>query len=317
MSSQVVAVIAFERISAFHLAVPGVVFGERHPGLPPFTYRLCAEVPGLLTTSSGFRLEVVDDLRALEGADTVIVPSWRDPAERPPPAMLDALVAAQKRGAQLVGLCLGAYVLAEAGLLDGRRATTHWAWAPDFARRYPAVRVDADVLYVEDGPVVTSAGTAAGLDCCLHLVRRRYGTEIANGLARRLVVPPHRSGGQAQFIDHPLPASARDSRVSELLAWLRAHLDMAHSIDSLARQTLMSRRSFTRHFQQLTGVSLGAWLLAERLALAQRLLESTGQPVEAIAGLAGFGSPESLRLHFRKAFGVAPAAWRRTFRGSV
>ncbi|WP_306604079.1 GlxA family transcriptional regulator [Azonexus sp.] len=315
MSRQSIAVLAFDRISAFHLAVPCAVFGERHPGVPECTFTVCAERPGLLTTNSGFRIEVADDLRVLESADTVIVPSWRDPAERPPQAILDALSAARQRGAQLVGLCLGAYVLAEAGLLDGRRATTHWACAQDFARRYPAVRVDAAVLYVEDDGLVTSAGTAAGLDCCLHLVRRWHGAEVANSIARRLVVPPHRSGGQAQFIEHPIPATAQDSRLSELLDWVRANLYAPHSLDSLAGKALMSRRTFSRHFRQLTGTTPGVWLQGERLAQVQRLLESTEQSVEHIARLAGFGSPESLRLHFRRAFGVSPLVWRQTFRG--
>jgi len=206
-------------------------------------------------------------------------------------------------------------VLADAGLLDGRRATTHWAAAQAFAQRYPTVMLDADVLYVEDGPILTSAGTAAGIDCCLHLLRQRYGGEIANRVARRLVTPPHRQGGQAQFIEQPLPAHPRDSRLADLLDWVRAHLDQPHSLDSLAARALMSRRTFTRHFRHITGTTVGDWLLGERLALSQRLLETTDQPVERIAALAGFGSPVSLRQHFGRAFGVSPSAWRQTFRG--
>jgi transcriptional regulator GlxA family with amidase domain len=228
--------------------------------------------------------------------------------------MLEALASAQRRGSQVVGLCLGAYVLAEAGLLDGRRATTHWAYAQDFAQRYPRVSVDANVLYVEDGNLLTSAGTAAGIDCCLHLVRRRCGAEVANSLARRLVVPPHRQGGQAQFIEQPVPATARGSRLAGLIDWLRANLDQAHSLDSLADKALMSRRSFTRHFRQLTGTTVGQWLQDERLALAQRLLETSDRSIEAVSALAGFGSPTSLRLHFRTALGLTPTAWRQTFR---
>jgi len=245
----------------------------------------------------------------------VIVPSWRNPTEPAPPALCEALRAADAAGAQLVGLCLGAFVLADAGLLDGRRATTHWAAAQAFAQRYPKVMLDADVLYVEDGPILTSAGTAAGIDCCLHLLRQRYGGEIANRVARRLVTPPHRQGGQAQFIEQPLPAHPRDSRLADLLDWVRAHLDQPHSLDSLAARALMSRRTFTRHFRQITGTTVGDWLLGERLALSQRLLETTDQPVERIAALAGFGSPVSLRQHFGRAFGVSPSAWRQTFRG--
>lgn len=206
-------------------------------------------------------------------------------------------------------------MLAQAGLLDGRRATTHWAYAEDFARRFPAVTVDADVLYLDDGPLLTSAGTAAGLDCCLHLLRQLSGAEAANSVARRLVTPPHRQGGQAQYIEQPLPVSAGGGRLAGLLDWVRANLDQPHSLDSLAARALMSRRSFTRHFRQFTGGTVHAWLLAERLVLCQRLLEAGSLPVERIAQQAGFGSPASLRRHFRKAFGVAPSEWRQTFVG--
>ncbi len=315
MTRPSVAVVAFDRISPFHLAVPCVVFGDVHPGVPRFDFKVCAAEPGPLSTTAGFSLAAAYGLKALKNADTVIVPSWRDPGERPPQPLLDALSAAHRRGARVVGLCLGAYVLAEAGLLDGRRATTHWAYAQDFARRYPQVEVDADVLYVEDGNVLTSAGTAAGLDCCLHMLRQRCGAESANSVARRLVVPPHRQGGQAQYIAQPVPTTARDSRLSELLDWVRAHLAEPHTLDTLAARALMSRRTFTRRFRHLTGTTVGQWLLGERLAHTQRMLESTDRSVDAIAELAGFGSPVSLRHHFRKAFGVSPSAWRQTFRG--
>lgn len=310
-----VVVVAFDRISPFHLSVPCVVFGESHPGVPRFRFQVCGAEPGPLRTTAGFTIQPAQGLSALRHADTVIVPSWRDPAEPPPAPLLKALRAAHRRGARVVGLCLGAYVLAEAGLLDGRRATTHWAFVADFARRYPRVRVDGDVLYLEDDRIITSAGTAAGLDCCLHLLRQDHGAEVANRVARRLVVPPHRQGGQAQFVEQPLPAKSRDSRLASLLDEVRARLDLPHTLDSLARQALMSRRTFTRHFRQITGGTVGEWLAAERLALTQRLLETTDQPVDGIAALAGFGSPESLRHHFRAAFGVSPSAWRRTFSG--
>ncbi len=315
MSVPSVVVVAFDQISPFHLSVPCIVFGEAHPGLPEVRFKVCAAEPGALSTSSGFSLLVEHGLEVLDDADTIIVPSWRDPSERPPQALLSALSAAARRGAKLVGLCLGAYVLAEAGLLDGRRATTHWAYASDFAHRYPALRVEPDVLYVEDGNLLTSAGTAAGLDCCLHMVRCAYGAAAANRLARRLVVPPHRQGGQAQFIEQPIPVTARNSRLSEILDWMRSHLDQPHNVDVLAERALMSRRTFTRQFRQLTGTSLLLWLQGERLARAQQLLEGSDAPVAAIAAQAGFGSAESLRLHFRRAFGLSPAAWRKSFKG--
>jgi len=315
MPKQVIAVVAFDRICPFHLSAPCVVFAEAYPGEPDFQLLVCAAEEGPLTTTAGFSVSVRHGLEAIATADTVIVPSWRDAAERPPEALLEALVAAHRRGAQVVGLCLGAYVLAAAGLLDGHRATTHWAFAADFARRYPAVRVDADVLYIDEGNILTSAGTAAAIDCCLYMLRQRYGALAANRVARRLVVPPHRQGGQAQFIEQPLPARAQDSRLADLIDWVRANLHRPHSLDSLAAKSLMSRRSFTRHFRLLTGCTVGDWLLAERLALTQRLLESTEQSVDHIAALAGFGSPVSLRHHFRQSLGVSPSAWRQTFKG--
>jgi transcriptional regulator GlxA family with amidase domain len=308
--------VAFAGISPFHLSVPCVVLGEAHPGLPDFELRVCAWEPSPLATSAGFALQIGHDLSALDDAHTIIVPSWRDVNEPAPAVLINALVAAYVRGACLVGLCLGAYVLAQAGLLDGRRAGTHWEAATDFARRFPKVQLDADALYVVDGNLVTSAGTAAGLDCCLHLLRRQYGVKIANSVARRLVVPPHRLGGQAQFIEHPLPANAADARLSDMFAWVRANLALPHTLAGLAGRALMSRRSFTRRFARLTGMSVGQWLLAERLTRSQSLLEGSDYSVEHVAQLAGFGSPESLRLHFRRAFGVSPAAWRTTFRGA-
>ena len=308
-----IVVVAFDRISPFHLSVPCVVFGEPHAGLPGFDFKVCAGERGPLRTTAGFSLLVQSGLGALRRADTIIVPSWRDVGEAPPAPLLKALAAAHRRGAQVVGLCLGAYVLAEAGLLDGRRATTHWAYAKDFAQRYPAVSVDANVLYVEDGRVLTSAGTAAGIDCCLHMVRQRYGAATANSVARRLVVQPHRRGGQAQFVEQPTPDSATGSRLSELMDWARAHLDQPHTLDSLASRALMSRRTLSRQFKALTGSTVQSWLQNERLAFTQRMLESSEHSVDHIAAAAGFGSPESLRLHFRRAFGVSPSAWRQTF----
>lgn len=312
-----IAVVAFDHISPFHLSVPCLVFGEGDPGGERVRFELCvcAAEPGPLRTSAGFSIHAEHGLEALGAADTVIVPSWRDPDERPPQALLDALRAAAERGAQLVGLCLGAFVLAEAGLLDGRLATTHWLCADRFAQRFPAVQVLPDVLYVDDGPILTSAGTVAGIDCCLHLLRQRCGARLSNQQARYMVVAPHRQGGQAQFVEQPLPASARDNRLSGLLDWLRERLDQPHDLDSLAQRALMSRRSFTRHFRQLTGSTLGDWLRGERLALAQRLLESTAQPIAEVAVLAGFGSVASLRQHFSAALGLSPSAYRQAFRG--
>lgn len=308
-----VVVVAFDRISPFHLAVPCVVFGEKHPGVPEFSFAVVTADKGAVSTTAGFTISTRSGLGALRTADTIIVPSWRDPLEPAPATLLRALQAAHKRGATVVGLCLGAFVLAQAGLLQGRRATTHWAYADVFARAYPAVKIDRDVLYLDEGSILTSAGTAAGIDCCLHLLRRQYGTAVANRVARRLVVAPHRQGGQAQFIEQPMPATARGSKLSDLLEWIRQNLQEAHSLDSLAARCAMSRRTFSRQFRQTTGTTLVQWLVAERLAYCQRLLESTDQPVENIATLCGFGSAVALRQHFKAGFGVSPLNWRKMF----
>lgn len=311
-----IAVIAFDRISPFHLAAPCLVFGEdrRELGAPGFDLRVCAAEPGPLRTSAGFSIVAERGLRSLRDAQVVVVPSWRDVDEPPPPALLNALRAAHARGATIVGLCLGAFVVAAAGLLDGRSATTHWAWADRFARQFPGVRLNPSVLYLDEGSVVTSAGTAASLDCCLHLLRRWCGAEIANRVARRLVMAPHRRGGQAQFIEQPLPTTSRDDRLQDLLAWMQAHLDLPLRLDDLAARVALSRRQFTRRFQQVAGTTVLKWITHQRLARASRLLETSDRSVESIAADAGFGSALSLRQHFAAQHGLTPLAYRRQFR---
>lgn len=316
---QEIAVLAFNNISPFHLSVPCLVFEDRvWAGLPSYDLRICAGEParkGGLRTTAGFAVQTDFTLEDAARADVLIVPSWRDTDERPPAAMVNAVRDAYARGATVVGLCLGAFVLAEAGVLDGREATTHWSAADAFSQRYPRVKLVPDVLYLDaaDGRLVTSAGTAAGLDCCLHLVRRWYGAEVANRIARRLVVAPHRQGGQAQYIEQPLHDAPGGDRLSDLLNWTVANLAEPHSLDSLAERAAMSRRNFTRRFRELTGTTVGQWLLGQRLAYAQRMLETTRQPVEAIAQLAGFGSAVSLRQHFSRTYHTSPSAYRALF----
>jgi transcriptional regulator GlxA family with amidase domain len=314
-AAETIAVVAFDGISPFHLSVPCMVFGEDRTdsGAPRFRMRVCAPEPGALQTNAGFELVVPHGLEAIRRAQIVVVPSWRDDGRPAPPALIRALQAAHRRGATVVGLCLGAFVLAEAGLLDGRPATTHWNLAAAFARQYPKVKLQPEVLYVDDGDVLTSAGTAAGIDCCLHLLRVRYGAETANRAARRMVVAPHRQGGQAQYIQQPMPATAERDRLAPLLEWLGKHLDVPHELDALARRALMSRRTFTRRFRESTGTTVGQWIQNQRLALAQRLLETTNHPVERVATGAGFGSAVSLRKHFTSAFKVSPTVYRRQF----
>jgi transcriptional regulator GlxA family with amidase domain len=314
-AAETIAVVAFDGISPFHLSVPCMVFGEdrTEAGVPRFRVRVCAPEPGALQTNAGFTLVVPHGLEAIRRAQIVVVPSWRDDGSAAPAALIRALQAAHRRGATVVGLCLGAFVLAQAGLLDGRPATTHWKLAPAFAKQYPEVKLQPEVLYVDDGSVLTSAGTAAGIDCCLHLLRVRYGAETANRAARRMVVAPHRQGGQAQYIEQPVPAVAERDRLAPLLEWLGRHLDTPHELDDLARRALMSRRNFTRRFRESTGTTVGQWVQNQRLALAQRLLETTDQSVERVATGAGFGSAVSLRKRFLSAFKVSPSAYRRQF----
>lgn len=311
-----VVVVAFDGISPFHLSVPCLVFGEEagEGGAPRYRVTVCAESPGLLRTNAGFALQVTRGLGALRGADMVVVPSWSPSLPPASSALLRALRAAHARGARIVGLCLGAFVLAEAGLLDGRRATTHWLQVDEFERRHPQVALQPEVLYVDEGDVVTSAGTAAGLDCCLHLLRCEQGAEAALRAARRLIVAPHRQGGQAQYIEQPLPVAPQRDRLSPLLQWLAARLHQPHAIDDLARRAAMSRRHFTRRFREVTGSSVNDWLQHQRVLLAQRLLEAGDLPVEAVALQAGFGSAVSLRQHFAARLGVSPVAYRRQFR---
>ena len=310
-----IAVLAFDGISLFHLSVPCLVFGEDRSdaGVPRFNLKVCAAERGPLRSTAGVQVGAPFGLEGLEDADTVIVPSWRDPTERAPDALLAALRLAHARGARIVGLCLGAFVLADAGLLEGKTATTHWHSASLFAQRYPNILVKPEVLYVDEGDVVTSAGTAAGLDCCLHLLRSDWGAEIANRVARRIVLAPHRQGGQAQYVEQTLPVSGADHRLSRVLDWVTQHLDQVHSLDALAERAAMGRRTFTRHFRQITGVTVGQWLLNQRLAHAQRLLETTDHAMDAIAQVTGLGSAVSMRQHFATAFGTSPIVYRKQF----
>lgn len=311
-----VAVIAYEEVIPFHLSIPCLVFGDALLKLSAPRYRLlvCGEKTGLIPTISGFQIEVPYDLSALDNADTVIVPAWRNPDDRPSEALLDALHDSHARGARMVGLCLGTFVLACAGLLDGRVATTHWAWAEEFERTYPNVTLDRSALYIDEGDILTSAGTAAAIDCCLHLVRRDHGAEVASRIARRLVVAPHRYGNQAQYIERPLPDTDDLDQLSSALEWAVAHLNEPLRLEMLAERAGMSLRSFTRHFKRKTGTTVTQWLLNHRLTEAQRLLETGDCSIEYVAEMAGFGSTVSLRHHFTRVFSISPARYRRQFR---
>jgi transcriptional regulator GlxA family with amidase domain len=315
MRENSVAVIVFDRISPFHLSIPCIIFGEDRSGLCPvkFEVKVCSLEPGSITTSAGFTMETRYRLKDIAQAAIIFVPTWRDTNEIPPKALLDALRRAHKRGALIVGLCLGTYVLAAAGLLDGLKATTHWGWA-DLAARYPKIKVNPQVLYVDQGNIITSAGTASAIDCCLHIIRREYGASLANYMARRMVVAPHRQGGQAQFIQQPVRDVSTLDHFAEVLEWSRKNLHQPLALDTLAARALMTRRTFTRRFKQVMGNTVGEWLLSQRLILAQQLLETTDNPVDMIAEQAGFGSAVSMRQHFSHTFKVSPSSYRKGFR---
>lgn len=315
MSAIAVAVLATRGFSAFHFSVPCTIFGRLLADETLFTLQVCAEKPGKVLSDIGMSIEVEHGLAALETATIIVVPYWHHPEDKPSAVLLDALNRAWQRGAEIVGLCLGTYVLAWAGLLKNRRAVTHWEFEQDFCTRFPDVSLDTNLLYVDDERLITSAGTAAGIDCCLYLVRKHCGSAAANRVARRMVIPPYREGGQAQFIARPVPETTRDSRINHLLDQLRQHLHQPHDVNSMAAYVGMSRRSFTRHFFQATGMTPAAWLNVARLQLSQELLETTSHSVEDVARLSGFSSVIAFRQNFKAKFSVNPTEWRRTFRG--
>lgn len=270
-----------------------------------------------MRAAGGVTIGVAAGLEALAGAGTIIVPGWRAIDAPVPEALCEALRAAHAEGARVLSLCSGVAVLAASGLLDGRPATTHWRYFDTLRALHPGLTLVPDVLYVDQGSVLTAAGSAAGLDLCLHLVRRDWGPAVANHVARRLVVPPHRDGGQAQYVERPVPAErAGGSRLAGLLDAMRADLDQDWTIDRMARHAAVSPRALHRRFRDATGTSPGDWLTAERLARARELLEDAALPIEDVAAACGFGAAATLRHHFRARFGVAPVAYRRRFRAA-
>ncbi|OEU87509.1 AraC family transcriptional regulator [Streptomyces abyssalis] len=314
-----VAVLVRHGLLPIELGIPHRVFGRSwdERGEPLYEVVTCAVTPGPVRTDADFTVDVRHGPEALAQADTVIVPASHELDDayasgrlEPPLAGALALI---RPGTRVASICTGAFVLAAAGLLDGRRATTHWSSCERLQRLHPDVEVDPDVLYVADGHVLTSAGVASGIDLCLHMVREDFGAEVANSVARRTVVPPHRDGGQAQFIERPVPqpgvhttGTARD--------WALRHLERPLGLRDLAEQEAMSVRTFTRRFREEVGTSPQVWLTRQRVERARHLLESSGLAVEKVARDAGFGSASSLRLHFQAALGISPSAYRRTFR---
>ncbi|NEA23205.1 GlxA family transcriptional regulator [Actinomadura bangladeshensis] len=315
--AHVVAVLALDGVVAFDLAVPGQVFGvtSTPDGVPLYETRVCTPPGGVQTSAmlGRMRVDTPFGLDALAAAGTIVVPGHEDVRSDPPAEVLDALREAASRGARIASICVGAFVLAAAGLLDGRRATTHWRYASALARRFPDVEVDPSVLYVDGGQVLTSAGVAAGIDLCLHLVRRDHGSAAAAHTARRIVMPPQRDGGQAQFIRHEDPPDG-DAALQPTLAWLEANLHRPLTLDDIARHASVSVRTLTRRFREQAGTTPQQWLARARVHRAQQLLESTDLPVERVAAEAGFGSPVTLRAHFARRVGASPLAYRSAFR---
>ena len=310
-----VAVLAFEGVSLFHLSVPGIVLGavEAAPDEPRYEINYCAQVPGMVTSDQGLGIAVEHGLELMDSSDVIIIPAWGDDLEPASAPLVKALQDASAQGKLIVGLCLGSFVLGDAGLLDGKEATTHWIARDIFAQRFPEARFRPDVLYVSADNIMTSAGTMAAIDCCLHLIRERHGADAANRTARLLVTPPHRQGGQAQYVETPAPQLATETHLSEVLAWARLNLGNDLSLDVLADKARMSRRTFTRRFKDATGSTVSHWLNAERVSRAQQLLETTDLPIECIAWEAGFGTPLSLRQQFSAHLGTSPSDYRRMF----
>jgi AraC family transcriptional activator FtrA len=310
-----VAVLALPGVAVFELGVLCEVFGydRSADGLPAYDFAVCTPGNATIRTASGFDLTPSRGIERLETADLVAVaPYGLDPT--PDPSILDALRRAAGRGAHVMSLCSGAFVLGAAGLLDDRCCTTHWMYTDELQRRHPAARVDPDVLYVADGNVLTGAGTAASIDCCLHLVREVHGSAIATALARRMVVPPHRLGGQAQFIETPMPHPTEAPTLQPLLSLLLGELDQPHTVESLAARARMAPRTFARRFRAETGQTPLDWLIGQRVLLARRMLEDTDLSVDLVAERSGFGTAATLRHHFTRRMSTTPQSYRTTFR---
>ena len=316
MQSHLVVAVAYDRLCTFEFGCVVELFALPRPELevPWYRFAVCAAEDGPIRAAGGITLCAPYTLKLLDRADTIVIPGWRDADEAPPEALLRKLRAAARRGARLCSICSGVFVLAAAGVLDGKTVTTHWRYAEKLKARYPALRVEPDALYVDEGAVMTSAGSAAGLDMLLHLVRRDHGAAVANRVAQRLVVPPHRDGGQAQFVPRPMPPEDDGGRLARLIDWMRAHAAAEHTVESLARRASMSARTLQRRFREATGLGPYDWLIRERVALAKDMLETRPRlSIGVIAQRAGFGSEESLRRHFGRIALTSPAAYRQQF----
>jgi AraC family transcriptional activator FtrA len=309
-----VVALAYDGLCAFEFTCTAEVFGLHRPEFGPGWYRFetCAIKGRKVRGQYGLSMNVDGGLERLDVAGTIVIPGWQGINAKVPPQIIEALRQAYRRGARLLSICSGSFVLAETGLLDGKGATTHWRYSQELQRRYPRIRVDPNVLYVDEGQILTSAGSAAGLDLCLHLVRRDHGPALANQVARRLVIPPHRDGGQAQFLERPVDRRERGS-LSSLLDEMSSRLGEPLRVAELAQRAKMSERTLMRRFQAATGMTPGEWITHMRVDNARQLLEGTGLSIEVIAARAGFGTATTLRHHFRNKVGISPVEYRRRF----
>ena len=309
------AALAYDELGTFEFGIVVELFGLPRSGLgvPWYQFEVCSVERGPIRAAGGIRVEVRRGLRAFNEAGTIVIPGWKRVDEPPPPALIRALRRAHAEGARLVSICSGVFLLAETGLLDGKRVTAHWRHADRLMARYPNLHVEPDVLYVDEGSILTSAGSAAGIDLGLHIIRLDYGAEIANEIARRLVMPPHRDGGQAQYV-RDSGRSPLAGGLAPVLEWAQSHLAQPLSVEDLAKKAAMSSRSFARKFREQTGTTPHRWLTHQRLFAAQRRLETTEETIEQIAEAVGLQTAVTLRQHFSRALGTTPTAYRRRFR---
>lgn len=313
MSVPVIGLFVYPNIIPFHFSIPHIIFNIKIENETLFELKVFSLDGQAVKTDQSMLIIPDGGIEIMKEVDLVIIPGWDDFDHPPDQILIDALRDVYQTGIKLVGLCYGTYVLAYAGLLDYKKAATHWMAEQDFSQRFPNVRLDHDALYVEDQNLITSAGTGAALDCCLYVIREIYNAHIANKVSRVMVIPPHREGGQAQFIEQPVGQSSQDAQINRLLDFLRKNLSVPHTIDSLAAQTHMTRRTFTRHFKKATGMTLVHWLNTERVRLGCELLETTNLSIEKITELSGFNNTVSFRKNFRKKYATSPHTWRKSF----
>lgn len=314
MKPHLVVALAYDQLCTFEFGCTIELFALHRPELEVDWYQFvaCSLEPGKLRAAGGITVEIEHGLDMLDQADTIIMPGWRNADEMPPVVLLEKIRAAYARGTRICTICSGVFILAAAGILDGKTVTTHWRYAEKLLKLYPSIQLQTNALYVDQGQIMTSAGSAAGLDMMLHLVRKDYGAKIANLVAQRLVVPPHREGGQAQFVPRPM-ASDEHARLAKLMDWIRSNPALPHTLASMAERAAMSTRTLQRHFKESTGMAPGEWLIRERVAVAKELLESPHISLTQVAGMAGFGSEESLRRHFRRIVENSPGNYRKQF----